>query len=208
VSAIDRLACSLGRRDEIPNVELAEALVAARDDEGIQELVDALVVGPAPVAADAIKVLYEVGERDGSFIAPYAAEFAALLRSKNNRLVWGAASALHAIALAAPAAVTPYLPALIDAVARGSVITADRGVGAIANAALGDDTAIDFLLNHLRTCGGKYVPLRAEYSLPAVSASNAARFTAVIEARLDEQSTGGRARLKRILRTIEQTPAG
>jgi hypothetical protein len=207
VTTVDRLACSLGRRDEIPNVELAEALVAARDEEGIQELVDALATGPAPVAADAIKVLYETGERDGPLIAPYAPEFAALLRSKNNRLVWGAASALHAIALAEPAAVTPHLPVLMDAVARGSVITADRGIGAIANAALGDEPAIDFLLDHLRTCGAKYVPLRAEYSLPAVSASTAARFTAVLQARIDEQSTGGRARLKRVLRTIEQIPA-
>ncbi len=203
VSALDRLACSLGRRDEIPNIELAESLLATRDEEGIQELVDALAAGPAPVAADAIKVLYEIGERDPSLIAPYAAEFAALLSVKNNRLVWGAASALHAISLGAPTAVAPHLRSLIDAVSRGSVITQDRGIGAIANAAMGDEASIDFLLDHLRTCGAKYVPLRGEYSLPAITPVNATRFASVVAGRLEEQSTGGRTRLVRLLRVIE-----
>ena len=203
MSSLDRLATTLGRRDEIPNIELAQSLVAARDEEGVQELVDALSRGPAPIAADAIKVLYEAGAIDPSIIAPYAAEFAALLRSRNNRMVWGAASALHAISLGAPEAVTPHLPTLMDAVASGSVITADRGIGAIANGALGDAAATEFVLDHLRTCGAKYVPLRGEYSLGAVTAANAARFADVLEGRLDEQSTGGRARLKRLLRRIE-----
>jgi len=202
VSALDRLASALGRRDEIPNIELAQSLVAARDEEGVQELVDALGRGPAPVAADAIKVLYEAGAIDPSLIAPYAAEFAALLRSRNNRMVWGAVSALHAMSLGAPDAVTPHLRALMQAVARGSVITADRGIGAIANGALGDNAAIDFVLDHLRTCGAKYVPLRGEYSFGAVTAANADRFADVLGGRLDEQSAGGRARLKRLLRAV------
>ena len=206
MSALDRLACALGRRDEIPNVELAQRLTATRDGEGIQELVDALATGPAPVAADAIKVLYEVGERDPSLIAPYADEFAALLTSKNNRLVWGAASALHAVSLVAPRAVAPHLRALMDAVGSGSVITADRGIGAIANAAMGDAVAIDYVLDHLRTCGAKYVPLRAEYSFPAITTADASRFASVLQDRLGEQSAGGRVRLKRLLREIEARP--
>ncbi len=207
MSAVDHLASALGRRDEIPNVELAGSLASARDEESIQELVDALATGPAPVAADAIKVLYEVGALDSSLIAPYATEFASLLRSKNNRLVWGAASALHAVSLSAPQAVTPYLGALMDAVSRGSVITADRGIGAIANAGVGNDIAIEYLLNHLRTCGAKYVPLRAEYSLPAITRADAPRFVAALTGRLDEQSPTGRTRLRRLLRTIEALPA-
>jgi hypothetical protein len=202
MSAVDRLACALGRRDEIPNVELAHALVSARDREGVQELVDALAKGPAPVAADAIKVLYEVGERDSSLISPYAAEFAALLTSKNNRMVWGAASALYAISLGEPRAITPHLHALMSAVTVGSVITADRGIGAIANAALDDTTAIDFVLNHLRTCGAKYVPFRSEQALPAITARNAPQFTTVLKSRLKEQSVAGQVRLERVLRTL------
>jgi hypothetical protein len=203
MSALDRLASALGRRDEIPNIELAERLAATRDAEGIQELVDALAIGPAPVAADSIKVLYEVGVRDASLIASYADEFAALLTSRNNRLVWGAATALHAISVDAPHAVAPHLRVLMDAVTSGSVITADRGIGAIANAAMGDEVAIDYVLNHLRTCGAKYVPLRAEYSLPAITGASASRFATALGGRLAEQSTGGRARLRRLLRAIE-----
>ncbi|MBN2177428.1 MAG: hypothetical protein JW722_07205 [Demequinaceae bacterium] len=203
MSALDRLASALGRRDEVPNVELAEALAASRDEEGVQELVDALASGPAPVSADAIKVLYELGTRDPSLIAPYAAEFAALLSGRNNRLIWGATTALHEASKASPQAVAPHLRVLMDAVAHGSVITADRGIGAIANAAMGDEAAIDFVLDHLQTCGAKYVPLRAEHALPAVTTANAPRFLKALQARLAEQSAGGRARLKRLIRTIE-----
>ena len=62
MSVLSKLAGSLGRRDEQPNVDLAEALVEKRDAASIKELVNALTGGAMAVQNDAIKVLYEIGE--------------------------------------------------------------------------------------------------------------------------------------------------
>ncbi len=43
MSVLNRLACSQGRRDEVPNQELAHALAATEDREGIREIAVAQV---------------------------------------------------------------------------------------------------------------------------------------------------------------------
>jgi len=70
MSVLGRLASGMGRNDERPNVELGEALAASGDAAAIAELVGALT-GPAAVASDAIKVLYEAGERRPALLAPH-----------------------------------------------------------------------------------------------------------------------------------------
>ena len=42
VYMIEKLACKLGRNDEIPNIELAEYLYQHSDTAGIKEIVDGL----------------------------------------------------------------------------------------------------------------------------------------------------------------------
>ena len=42
MSVIDKLAYSLGRRDEVPNQELARDLAAKRDKAGIREIAENL----------------------------------------------------------------------------------------------------------------------------------------------------------------------
>jgi len=59
--ALDKLACALGRRDEVPNQELARELAANCDAEGIRELVGGLQSRDTCVRSDCIKALYEVG---------------------------------------------------------------------------------------------------------------------------------------------------
>ena len=98
MSVLGRLASALDRNDERPNVKLAEALVTKPDKAAIAELVAALSGGTVAQQNDAIKVLYEIGERKPELVAPHADAFLALLGSKNNRNVWGAMSAIDAIA--------------------------------------------------------------------------------------------------------------
>ena len=90
MSVLGRLASALERNDERPNVELAEALVAKPDKAAIVELADALSAGTVAQQNDAIKVLYEIGERKPELVAPHAEALFALLKSKNNRNVCGA----------------------------------------------------------------------------------------------------------------------
>ena len=63
MSVRGKLASALGRNDERPNVELAEVLAARPNAASVTELVELLSTGTVAEQNDAIKVLYELGER-------------------------------------------------------------------------------------------------------------------------------------------------
>lgn len=96
---LDELASSLKRRDEAPNLKLAQSIVLRGDKQAVSDLVANLANEDPNVQSDCIKALYEIGERKPELIARFAEEFASLLGSKNNRLVWGAMTALDCTAL-------------------------------------------------------------------------------------------------------------
>jgi hypothetical protein len=204
VGIIDELASSLGRRDEQPNFWVAEDLADNPDALAVAELVGALTTGASPVAGDAAAALQRLAELDPAQVAPHAAAIAGQLASSNNRLVWGAATILHGVAVARPGAVAPHVGALMRAVAAGSVITQDHGVGALA--ATGDRAALDFVFEHLRTCGWHYVPLRAERVAPFVG-DRWRELRDAVESRLPEQGPRGERRIRRLLGDLESAHA-
>lgn len=207
MSTLDRLACSLGRRDEVPNQELARDLAARQDTAGIREVAENLWNKDRNIQADCLKVLYEVGYMEPSLIADYVDDFVKLLKSKNNRLVWGGMIALGVAAKANPDAVFMNLDAIKKAKETGSVITVDNAVAALSNTASANakyNTAIfPYLLEHLKTCRPKEVPQHSEKTLPAVTASNKADFIAVLEKRMEDQSGGGLARVKKVIKQAQ-----
>ena len=87
MSVLDRIAFFLGRRDEIPNQELAAALALNKDSKGIRELAANLWHDNPQVQSDCLKVLYEIGYLDPALIVDWIGDFIKLLDSKNNRLV-------------------------------------------------------------------------------------------------------------------------
>jgi hypothetical protein len=87
MSVISRLASALGRRDDVPNQELARELAETKVVEDIRELVVNLQNRDRKIQSDCIKVLYEIGYIASELIAEYAEDFLALLRNRNNRLV-------------------------------------------------------------------------------------------------------------------------
>lgn len=129
MSVILKLASSLGRRDEIPNQQLAQRIAKANDKKSVQELVENLSSMDRNIQSDCIKVLYEIAELKPSLIAGYVMEFVTLLGNKNNRLVWGAMTALNAMTLENPKAMYAALPKIIAVANSGSVITRDHAVG-------------------------------------------------------------------------------
>lgn len=207
MSTLDRLACSLGRRDEVPNQELARDLVAQKDAAGIREIAEALWSKDRNIQADCLKVLYEIGYLDPSLIADYVEDFVKLLKSRNNRLVWGGMIALGLAAKANPDAVFKNLDAIQKAKEAGSVITVDNAVAALANTAAANmtynATIFPYLLEHLKTCRPKEVPQHAEKTLPAVTSANKAGFIAVLEKRMEDQSGGGLARIKKVIKQAQ-----
>ena len=206
MSVLNRLATALNRRDEVPNQELARDLAAKKDKAGIREVAENLWNKDKAIQADCIKVLYEVGYIKPKLIAPYADDFAKLLKSKNNRLVWGGMTALAEASKADPDAVFLHLDAIKKAKETGSVITVDNSISALANTAAGNkkysEAIFPLLLKHLSTCRPKEVPQHAERTMPAVNKSNKDAFIKVLEKRMEDLNGGGLARIKKVVRQV------
>jgi len=203
MSVLHRLASSQGRRDDVPNQELARELAAARDHSAIRELVAHLHDPDRNIQSDCIKTLYEIGYLAPELIAPYAEDFLALLRSRNNRLVWGGMIALLTIAPLRAPFLFEHREEIQQAIAKGSVITVDRGIRALAAVAAQDDAyraaLLPYLLEHLRTCRPKDLPGRAEAVLPAVDAAHRDAFLAVLAARLPDLRPAQARRVRKIM---------
>jgi hypothetical protein len=206
MSVLNHLAHSLGRRDEVPNQELARELAAKKDKKGIREITENLWNRDKNIQADCIKVLYEVGYIDPKLIADYADDFVKCLRSRNNRLVWGGMTALAEVARANPDAVFKNLDAIKKAKETGSVITVDSAISTLAWTAAANkkysEAVFPYLLKHLSGCRPKEVPQHAEKTMPAVNASNKNDFIKVLEKRTEDLSGGGLARVKKVIKQI------
>jgi hypothetical protein len=207
MSALEGIAHFQGRRDEVPNQELARQLASGRDRNGIREIADNLWNRDKNIQADCIKVLYEVGYIDPALIAPYADDFLKLLQSKNNRLVWGGMIALATVAALKPDAVFAHRDEIQRVMKTGSVITVDNGVLALARAASRDakyrKAIFPFLMGHLKTCRPKDVPQHCEKVLVAVDSSNKAQFVTVLRARLADLSGGGLRRVTKVIKAAD-----
>ncbi|MEP7241435.1 MAG: hypothetical protein ABI697_11160 [Devosia sp.] len=206
MSVVEKLASALGRADERPNVELAERLVVKPDKAPIAELAALLSAGTVAEQNDAIKVLYEIGERKPDLVAPHAEAFLALLGSKNNRNVWGAMSAINSIAAAKPAEVARHLAAVLAAADKGSVIAKDKAMSILAKLAIaGEAKAMPALLDRLEVAATNQFPMYAELALPAVTAAHRARFRAILETRLKAiDAPAKRARVDKVLRKLSK----
>lgn len=206
MSVLNRLAHSLGRRDEVPNQELARDLAAKKDKKGIREIAENLWNKDKNIQADCIKVLYEVGYLEPKLIADYADDFVKLLRSRNNRLVWGGMTALAEVAKANPDVVFKHLDSIKKAKETGSVITVDNAISTLAHTASTNDqynkVIFPYLLKHLSSCRPKEVPQHSEKTIPAVNASNKEEFIKVLEKRLEDLSGTGLARVKKVIKQV------
>ena len=85
MSTIDKLATSLGRKDDVPNQELAKGIAETNDQSAVAEL-----------------------------IADFYQYFLGLLKNKNNRLVWGAMIALKTISNIRPKEIYDNLIEIVD----------------------------------------------------------------------------------------------
>lgn len=204
MSILNRLAHSLGRRDEVPNQELARDLAAKKDKKGILEITKNLWNKDKNIQADCIKVLYEVGVIEPKLIADYTDDFVKCLRSKNNRLAWGGLTALAEVAKANPDAVFKHLDAIKKAKETGSVITVDNAISTLAYTAAGNkkynEVIFPYLIKHLSGCRPKEVPQHSEKTLPAVNPSNKTDFIKVLEKRMEDLSGGGLTRVKKVIK--------
>lgn len=203
---LNRIAFFKGRRDEEPNQQLAHELVQQNDLQGIREIAENLWHSNPNIQSDCLKVLYEIGYLNPQLIAGYVKDFLKLLKSHNNRLVWGSMIALSTIAHLCADEIYPHLAEIQRLMEQGSVITRDNGVRVLAAVAAQNDAyrtnIFPYLLKHLETCRPKDVPQHAESILVAVDGDNRKAFVNVLQTRMADMSVSQAARLRKVIRTV------
>jgi hypothetical protein len=206
MSVLSRIACFQNRRDEAPNQELARELAATRNQDDIREIADNLGHENPNVESDCLKVLYEIGYLAPDLIADYVDRFLALLKHKNNRMVWGGMIALATIADLRPTEIWNEVDAVITAVDYGTVITEVWGIKTLARVAAADaaysQRLFPLLMNYLKVCLPRDVPMHAESIVPAVNAGHKDETLAVLEARKTEMTASQLTRLNRVMRQL------
>jgi hypothetical protein len=204
MDVLSKLASALERNDERPNVELAEALVAKPDKKAIAVLADTLSTGTVAVQNDAIKVLYEIGERAPELVAPHAEAFFALLKSRNNRNVWGAMSAIDTVAAIEAKAIAAHLKDILAAADKGSVIAKDKAMSTLAKLAqAGEAKAMPALLERLVDAAPNQFPMYAELAATAVTPAHQAKLVGILETRLKAiDAAAKKARVEKVLRKL------
>ena len=203
---IEKLACSIGRNDELPNIELAESLCQSKDIDGIAEIVEGFKGIDKAIANDCIKVLYEIGERNPELICGYASDFVSALYSKNNRIVWGSMTALAKIAELAPIPIFEKIEVVIYAYKNGSTITVDNSISVFAGLCKTSDECakelIPVLAQHLKKCRPKEVAQHAERASICFNKSNADMFIDILEQRFPHLAASQQARVNKLLRVL------
>jgi hypothetical protein len=208
MTVLDRLATSLGERGEISNQKLARDLAAKDDSAAIRELAENLHNKNANIASDCIKTLYEIGYLKPELIAPFVNDFLQIIKSKQNRLVWGGMLALSTIAALKPGDIFKQAELVVKVTRDGSVITTDNGIKTLAVVAGAkaeyNQVIYPFLIEHLQKCRSKEVPQHSESTLPAVNAGNKKLFIEVLTARLEALTPSQVTRVKKVIRLAEQ----
>lgn len=204
--ALERIAFYQGRRDEVPNQELARDLARTADRDGIGEIAAGLKDRNPSIQSDCLKVLYEISYIDPSLIEDYTPQFLDLLRSKNNRMVWGAMIALAAVSARRAADVWQRIDDVLRAVDAGTLITVVWGVRVMAAVASTNagyrERLFPVLLEQLRRCIPRDVPIHAESMLAVIDDGNREEFVALLHSREAEMTPSQLARLRRVLRRV------
>jgi hypothetical protein len=207
MNAVSLLACSLGRNDEQPNEQLAVQIVQSKNKEWVKELVENLNNKDKNIQNDCIKVLYEVGQRGApELIAPYLNNFTKLLTGKQNRLIWGAMYAIDSLTLKYAKEVMQHLHVIMQTVDKGSVITIDNGVYIISKLCSFKEynsTAFPLLIEQIKRCPIKQVPMYAERSSQYLLKENISDFLKLLNERYSEMiSDSQKKRMEKVIKKL------
>jgi hypothetical protein len=206
LSVLNKISYFQNRRDEVPNKELAKTLAETENRAGIAELVTNLKQKNKSVQSDCLAVLYHIGYVKPHLIADYVEDFLALLKSKNNRLVWGGMIALSTIVELKTKEMCANLDTVKQAIDKGTLITVVWGVKALAKIAASNKSCkpdvVPILLSQLKKCIPRDVATHFENSLPAIDDENRAVFLRIVENRKKELTTSQLDRLKKAMKNL------
>ena len=204
---IEKIAHHLGRRDEVPNQELAALLAEREDAAGIAEIAGYLDDPDPSIASDCLKVLYEIGYLKPELITGYTGKFLELLDSRKNRMVWGAMIGLANVAPFMPDEILPELEKIHHHIQTGTVITNVWGVKTIIGLAKAEDKYYqivkDDLLRLQKECRPVDFAKRAEDMWVVIRPAEKNAYLDILKERLPVLSNAAQKRLKRVIRKLE-----
>lgn len=205
-SILSQLASALLRRDEQPNIDLAQRIVDENNSAAVAELVENLGNKSKDIRYDCIKTLYEIGTRQPGLIAEYVHHFLKLLDSKENRLQWGSMTALSAIAQSKPAELFEALGKIIDTADKGSVVTRDHCIKIMAQLGQVDaynEDVVPLMIEQVLASPVNQLPMYVEFTAPVVRTEQEEEFIAAIQTRLaDLDLEPKRRRLEKVLHDL------
>lgn len=202
----EKLASFLGRRDETPNIELAQLISNNKDSQAVKDLVLLLKGKSKDFQNDSIKVLYEVAEHTPELISDFIQDFIDALKSKNNRLQWGAMTALKKITPINSEQIFKNILVLEQATEQGSVITRDNFIEILAillDEKEYEDLIFPMILKQLKNCPTNQLPMYTEILAPKITSVTCKSFQETVCSRLNEiDKESKRKRIEKVLKKL------
>jgi hypothetical protein len=205
---LHKIAFYQGRRDEVPNQELAHALAQTRNAADIRAIAENLQNKEPNIQSDCLKVLYELGYLAPGLIAEYVEDFIKLLKHRNNRMVWGGMIALSTIAGLQADKIYPHLELIKKTMQDGSVITNDAGIKTLAAIAAQKDEyrlqILPYLLERLANARPVDAPRYAENILMAINMDDKTEFINLLKKWMTSADGSRLARFRKVLQQAEE----
>lgn len=206
MSIVNQLSSRRGVKSDVPNQKLAKELASNNATEAIKEIAENLESHDKSLQSDCIKVLYEIGYINANLIADYFSDFLKLLKSKNNRLIWGGMIALSTLAHLKARELFDAREIIKNSIKEGSVITGDAGIKTLARVAASNkqynNTLFPYLVDQLKNCRPKSVAQYAESIFEAVGDENKNQYINVLKER---KALLNPSQSKRIEKLLKQT---
>lgn len=206
LALLQRLSNPGKNRGEQLNIALAKEIAARSNREDLLELFILLEEKSKGLQHDVIKVISEIAVTRPTLIAPFSGKLVQLLTHKSNRVQWGAMTALAAITAEVPATIFSFLPAIIGAADKGSVITNDQCVYLLAKLAAEkrfEDTCLAELNKRLQKAPVNQLPMYAEICAPVINEKHKSAFVKTLRGRLDEiGKESKRLRVEKVIRKL------
>ncbi len=185
---------------------MAREIITAEDGLAIKELVNLLETGTTPIKNDCIKVLYEIGETEPKLIAEFLPSFLQTLHSKNNRLQWGAMTAISSIARVLPDEVYQLIPGILEVANNGSVITKDKAFLTLVYLAQNPGSLRQtgyLMLEQLDASAENQFPRYCEQAVQVIPPDLHSKLVALMQRRLPEmQKASSKQRVEKVLKKL------
>ena len=207
---LGRLAVSMQRADDMPNLELAAEIVQTDDVEALRILVSVLERHDDQHASDASRVIFEVGTRAPQLLQLHAERLLAMCEDSQKEMLPFTMYALSPVAHLHAESLWDmrdlFWSALTDLTLPASLAQAGAVRLLSALCAAGPDyarTLAGGLVDLLGKCMPKDVAFFAESVLPALGTAHSHRAKPVLDRRMKELTPAEVARLRRAVRAAQ-----